>query len=48
MLYSSLNPNINVGAGEGEEIIQLGPDRIAVVNNNISSAMGGTILLFRL
>lgn len=41
---SSPNPNINVSAGE--EIIQLAPNRIAVVDNNINSGMRGTILIF--
>ena len=42
----SPNPNINVSTGAGEEIIQLAPNRIAVVDNNINSGMRGTILIF--
>lgn len=41
---SSPNPNVNVSAGE--EIIQLAPNRIAVVDNNINSGMRGTILIY--
>jgi hypothetical protein len=41
---SSPNPNINVN--NGEEIIQLAPNRIAVVDNSINSGMWGTILIF--
>lgn len=41
---SSPDPNINVSSGE--EIIQLAPNRIAVVDNNINSGMRGTILIF--
>lgn len=41
---SSPVPNISVSAGE--EIIQLAPNRIAVVNNDINSGMRGTILIF--
>lgn len=41
---SSPRPNINVSAGE--QIIQLAPNRIAVLDNNINSGMRGTILIF--
>lgn len=41
---SSPNPNININ--HGEEIIQLAPNRIAVVDNNIYSGMRGTVLIF--
>lgn len=30
----------------GEQIIQLAPNRIAVLDNNINSAMRGTIIIF--
>jgi hypothetical protein len=43
---SSPNPNINFSAGAGEQILQLAPNRIAVVDNNINSGMRGTILIF--
>lgn len=43
---SSPNPSTNVSVGAGDEIIQLAPNRIAVVDNNINSGMRGTILIF--
>jgi len=44
---SSPNPNINVDANiDGKEIIQLAPNRIAVVDNVRSSRMEGIILIF--
>jgi hypothetical protein len=41
---TSPNPNINISAGE--EIIQLAPNRIAVIDNRSNSGMRGTILVF--
>ncbi|MEN6461800.1 MAG: hypothetical protein ABFC94_10575 [Syntrophomonas sp.] len=41
---TSTNPNINISSGEA--IIQLAPNRIAVVDNRNNSGMGGTILVF--
>jgi hypothetical protein len=41
---SSPNPSIDISAGE--EIIQLAPNRIAVVDNRSNSGMRGTILIF--
>lgn len=43
---SSPNPSTNVSVAVGEEIIQLAPNRIAVVDNNLNSGMRGTILIF--
>ncbi|MDP4086290.1 MAG: hypothetical protein Q8934_16980 [Bacillota bacterium] len=43
---STPNPNINVSAETGEEIIQLAPNRIAVVDNSTNSGMRGTILVY--
>ncbi len=40
----SVEPNIHVNSGE--EIIQLAPNRIAIVDNRINSGMRGTILIF--
>jgi hypothetical protein len=41
---SSAQPNISVSTGE--EIIQLAPNRIAVVDNRANSGMRGRILVF--
>ncbi|PKK99836.1 MAG: hypothetical protein CVV56_09225 [Tenericutes bacterium HGW-Tenericutes-1] len=41
---SSQNSTIDINVGE--EIIQLAPNRIAVVDNRANSGMGGTILVF--
>ncbi|MEQ8154376.1 MAG: hypothetical protein ABRQ25_05770 [Clostridiaceae bacterium] len=38
------NPNINVNTGE--QVIQLAPNRIAVIDNKSNSGMGGTVLVF--
>lgn len=43
---TSLDPDTNASVGAGEEIIQLAPNRIAVIDNNINSGMRGTILIF--
>lgn len=43
---SSPNPNINISAETGEEIIQLAPNRIAVVDNRTNSGMRGTVLVY--
>lgn len=40
------SPKANINVSAGEEIIQLAPNRIAVVDNNINSGMRGTILIF--
>lgn len=42
--YSSAPSNVNVE--NGEQIIQLAPNRIAVVDNRISSGMRGTVLVY--
>ena len=41
-----VSPNANTTISSGDEIIQLAPNRIAVVTNRFSSGMGGTILVF--
>jgi len=38
------NPNINIS--EGEQIIQLAPNRIAIIDNRNNSGLSGTILVF--
>ncbi len=38
------NPSVNIS--NGEEIIQLSPNKIAVVNNRNNSGLWGTILVF--
>ena len=41
-----VSPNANIDISSGEEIIQLAPNRIAVVVNSNVSGMKGTILVF--
>ena len=41
-----VSPNANIDISSGEEIIQLAPNRIAVVDNSNNSGMRGTILVF--
>lgn len=41
-----VSPNPNIDISSGEEIIQLAPNRIAVVDNRNNSGMRGTILVF--
>lgn len=43
---SSPNPYVSVEQTHGEQIIQLAPDRIAVIENNNNSGMYGTVLIF--
>jgi hypothetical protein len=40
------SPNANIDISSGEEILQLAPNRIAVVDNRSNSGMRGRILVF--
>lgn len=42
--FTTTNPNLNIS--NGEEIIQLSPNKIAVVDNRNNSGLWGTILVF--
>jgi hypothetical protein len=46
MNNQSATPNSNININAGEQVIQLAPNRIAVIDNRNNSGMRGTILIF--